>query len=134
MRRPSPDVARGAAGVLAVAGVTVVYVKWLHVSNAAIVSTTFLLIVLLVAATSRLSTAAVTSVAAMLTHRTVLKAIWGPNAVEQPEHLWTLVAQLRKKLEPDPANPQYLLSEPWVGYRFSVGESARSDSPSPPRD
>jgi two-component system KDP operon response regulator KdpE len=54
----------------------------------------------------------------VLTHRTILKAVWGPNAVEQPEHLWTLVAQLRKKIEPDPARPQYLLSEPWVGYRF----------------
>jgi two-component system KDP operon response regulator KdpE len=59
----------------------------------------------------------------VLTHRTILKAVWGPNAVEQPEHLWTLVAQLRKKIEPDPANPRYLLSEPWVGYRF-VTESA----------
>jgi two-component system KDP operon response regulator KdpE len=54
----------------------------------------------------------------VLTHRAVLKAVWGPNAVEQPEHLWTLVAQLRKKIEPDPARPQYLVSEPWVGYRF----------------
>ena len=54
----------------------------------------------------------------VLTHRAILKAIWGPNAVEQPEHLWTLVAQLRKKIEPDPGNPRYLLSEPWVGYRF----------------
>jgi len=54
----------------------------------------------------------------VLTHRAILKAVWGPNAVEQPEHLWTLVAQLRKKLEPDPATPKYLLSEPWVGYRF----------------
>jgi two-component system, OmpR family, KDP operon response regulator KdpE len=54
----------------------------------------------------------------VLTHRTILKAVWGPNAVEQPEHLWTLVAQLRKKIEPDAANPKYLLSEPWVGYRF----------------
>jgi two-component system KDP operon response regulator KdpE len=54
----------------------------------------------------------------VLTHRTILKTVWGPNAVEQPEHLWTLVAQLRKKIEPDPANPKYLLSEPWVGYRF----------------
>jgi len=54
----------------------------------------------------------------VLTHRAILKAVWGPNAVEQPEHLWTLVAQLRKKIEPDPANPRYLLSEPWVGYRF----------------
>jgi two-component system, OmpR family, KDP operon response regulator KdpE len=57
----------------------------------------------------------------VLTHRAILKAVWGPNAVEQPEHLWTLVAQLRKKIEPDPANPKYLLSEPWVGYRFATG-------------
>jgi two-component system KDP operon response regulator KdpE len=57
----------------------------------------------------------------VLTNRAILKAIWGPNAVEQPEHLWTLVAQLRKKIEPDPAAPKYLLSEPWVGYRFVAG-------------
>ncbi|MEQ1912248.1 MAG: response regulator transcription factor [Vicinamibacterales bacterium] len=56
----------------------------------------------------------------VLTHRALLKAVWGPNAVEQPEHLWTLVALLRKKIEPDPAHPRYLLSEPWVGYRFAV--------------
>ncbi len=54
----------------------------------------------------------------VLTHRAILKAVWGPNAVEQPEHLWTLVAQLRKKIERDAANPKFLLSEPWVGYRF----------------
>jgi len=54
----------------------------------------------------------------VLTHRAILKAIWGPNAVEQPEHLWTLVAQLRRKIEPDPSTPTFLLSEPWVGYRF----------------
>jgi len=54
----------------------------------------------------------------VLTHRAILKAVWGPNAVEQPEHLWTLVAQLRKKIEPDPTHPKYLVSEPWVGYRF----------------
>jgi two-component system KDP operon response regulator KdpE len=56
----------------------------------------------------------------VLTHRAILKAVWGPNAVEQPEHLWTLVAQLRKKIEPDPTRPRYLLSEPWVGYRFAI--------------
>jgi two-component system KDP operon response regulator KdpE len=56
----------------------------------------------------------------VLTHRAILKEIWGPNAVEQPEHLWTLVAQLRRKIEPNPAHPQYLLSEPWVGYRFAT--------------
>jgi two-component system KDP operon response regulator KdpE len=54
----------------------------------------------------------------VLTHRAILKEIWGSSAVEQPEHLWTLIAQLRKKIEPDSANPRYLLSEPWVGYRF----------------
>jgi two-component system KDP operon response regulator KdpE len=54
----------------------------------------------------------------VLTHRAILKEVWGPNAVEQPEHLWTLVAQLRKKIESDPSQPKYLVSEPWVGYRF----------------
>jgi two-component system KDP operon response regulator KdpE len=59
----------------------------------------------------------------VLTHRAILKAIWGPHAVEQPEHVWTLVAQLRRKIEPDPTSPQYLLSEPWVGYRLVTDES-----------
>lgn len=56
----------------------------------------------------------------VLTHRAILKAVWGVNAVDQPEHLWALVAQLRKKIEINPAEPKYLLSEPWVGYRFST--------------
>jgi two-component system, OmpR family, KDP operon response regulator KdpE len=56
----------------------------------------------------------------VLTHRAILKAVWGANAVEQPEHLWTLMGLLRKKIEPDPARPRYLLSEPWVGYRFAA--------------
>jgi len=60
----------------------------------------------------------------VLTHRAILKEVWGPNAVDQPEHLWVLVAQLRKKIEPDPAHPRYLLSEPWVGYRLAT-EAAR---------
>jgi len=56
----------------------------------------------------------------VLTHRAILKAVWGPNAVDQPEHLWVLVAQLRKKIERDPAHPRYLMSEPWVGYRLAT--------------
>ena len=61
----------------------------------------------------------------VVTHRTILKTIWGGNAVEQPEHIWVLMAQLRKKIEPDPGNPRYLLSEPFVGYRLvSTLESA----------
>ncbi len=55
----------------------------------------------------------------VLTHRVILKAIWGPNAVDQPEHLRVLIAALRKKIEPNPSTPKYILTEPWVGYRFS---------------
>lgn len=55
----------------------------------------------------------------VLTHRTILKAIWGPNAVDQPEHLRVLIGSLRKKIEPNPASPRYILTEPWVGYRFA---------------
>jgi two-component system KDP operon response regulator KdpE len=55
----------------------------------------------------------------VLTHRVILKAIWGPNAVNQPEHLRVLVNSLRRKLERDPAQPQYIRTEPWVGYRFA---------------
>jgi two-component system KDP operon response regulator KdpE len=55
----------------------------------------------------------------VLTHRTILKSIWGPHSVDQPEHLRVLIGQLRKKIEPDPARPRYLVTEPWVGYRFA---------------
>ena len=55
----------------------------------------------------------------VLTHRAILKAIWGPNAVGQPEHLRVLIASLRKKIEPEPASPRYILTEAWVGYRFA---------------
>ena len=55
----------------------------------------------------------------VLTHRTILKAIWGPHAIDQPEHLRVLLRSLRKKLEPDPSRPRYIETEPWVGYRFA---------------
>jgi two-component system KDP operon response regulator KdpE len=55
----------------------------------------------------------------VLTHRAILKAIWGPHAVDQPEHLRVLVGALRKKIEPNPSKPIYILTEPWVGYRFA---------------
>jgi two-component system, OmpR family, KDP operon response regulator KdpE len=54
----------------------------------------------------------------VLTHRTILRAIWGANAVHQPEHLRVLVAAVRRKIEPDPSAPRYIVTEPWVGYRF----------------
>jgi two-component system KDP operon response regulator KdpE len=55
----------------------------------------------------------------VLTHRTILKAIWGAHVADQPEHLRVLVGSLRKKIEPNPSTPQYILTEPWVGYRFA---------------
>ena len=55
----------------------------------------------------------------VLTHRTILKAIWGPHAGDHPEHLRVLIGSLRKKIERDPASPKYILTEPWVGYRFA---------------
>ena len=57
----------------------------------------------------------------VVTHRTLLAAIWGPNSTEQPEYLRVFVGQLRKKIESDPSSPKYLLTEPWVGYRFEPG-------------
>jgi two-component system KDP operon response regulator KdpE len=56
----------------------------------------------------------------VLTHQTILKALWGPNGSSQQEHLRVLVGQLRKKIEPDSSRPRYLITEPWVGYRFDA--------------
>jgi two-component system, OmpR family, KDP operon response regulator KdpE len=57
----------------------------------------------------------------VLTHRKLLTAIWGGNYGEQTEYLRVFVGQLRKKIEPDPASPRYILTEPWIGYRFDPG-------------
>jgi two-component system KDP operon response regulator KdpE len=57
----------------------------------------------------------------VVTHRALLAAVWGPNNTEQPEYLRVFVGQLRKKIEPDSSAPKYLLTEPWVGYRFEPG-------------
>jgi two-component system KDP operon response regulator KdpE len=57
----------------------------------------------------------------VLTHRTLLAAIWGGESVEQTEYLRVFVGQLRKKIEPDTAAPRYVLTEPWIGYRFDPG-------------
>ena len=58
----------------------------------------------------------------ILTHRALLAAIWGGESVEQPEYLRVFVGQLRKKIEADAAKPHYILTEPWIGYRFEPGE------------
>ena len=53
-----------------------------------------------------------------LTHRRLLQAVWGPDYGEETESLRVVINQLRKKLEADPARPKYIVTEPWVGYRF----------------
>jgi len=54
----------------------------------------------------------------VLTHRTILAAIWGENFTEQTEYLRVFLGNLRKKIEENPSEPKYILTEPWVGYSF----------------
>jgi len=58
----------------------------------------------------------------VMTHRALLAAVWGPNSVEQPEYLRVFVGHLRKKLEPDDDSAHYIVTEPWIGYRFEPGD------------
>lgn len=60
----------------------------------------------------------------VVTHRALLSAIWGGQSTEQVEYLRVFVGQLRKKLEPEASSPRYILTEPWVGYRFEPGEAS----------
>ncbi len=53
-------------------------------------------------------------------HGKLLQAVWGPDYGHEVEYLRVFINQLRKKLEPNPAKPRYLLTEPWVGYRFEI--------------
>lgn len=54
----------------------------------------------------------------VVTHRKLLSAVWGTNSTEQPEYLRVFIGQLRKKIEADKDSPSYILTEPWIGYRF----------------
>jgi len=65
-----------------------------------------------------------------LTHKRVLQTVWGPDYGEATENLRVVINQLRKKLEKDPAHPRYILTEPWLGYRF---QSPSSESEKRPR-
>jgi len=58
----------------------------------------------------------------VLTHRTLLGAVWGGDYTEQTEYLRVFIGQLRKKIEPEPSTPRYILTEPWIGYRFQPGD------------
>jgi two-component system KDP operon response regulator KdpE len=65
-----------------------------------------------------------------LTHRRLLQAIWGPDYGDETEYLRVTVNQLRKKIELDPSNPKYILTEPWVGYRLVIPRDARGKASS----
>jgi two-component system KDP operon response regulator KdpE len=64
----------------------------------------------------------VTHAGRVITHRQLLREVWGPAAVHETHYLRVYIGQLRQKLEPDPAQPRYLLTEPGVGYRLRVEE------------
>jgi two-component system, OmpR family, KDP operon response regulator KdpE len=58
----------------------------------------------------------------VLTRRELLQAVWGPDYGDENEYLRVFTNRLRKKIEPNPAKPRYLLTEPWTGYRFYLPE------------
>jgi two-component system KDP operon response regulator KdpE len=65
-----------------------------------------------------------------LTHRRLLQSVWGPDYGEETENLRVVINQLRKKIETDPTRPRYILTEPWIGYRFQPQRPNTSKTPS----
>ena len=57
-----------------------------------------------------------------VSHRELLQAVWGPDYGDEPEYLRVFINQVRKKIEANPAKPKYIVTEPWVGYRFVAPE------------
>lgn len=55
-----------------------------------------------------------------ITHTRLMRMVWGPDYGEETENLRVVIRQLRTKIETDPANPRYILTEPWLGYRFQI--------------
>jgi two-component system, OmpR family, KDP operon response regulator KdpE len=64
-----------------------------------------------------------------LTHKTLLQTVWGPDHGEDTENLRVVINQLRKKIEKDPTRPNYILTEPWLGYRFQLPTVASEKHP-----
>lgn len=56
----------------------------------------------------------------VLTHSAILRAVWGPGYERESQYLRVYIPQLRRKLEPDPARPRYIVTDPGVGYRFQT--------------
>jgi two-component system, OmpR family, KDP operon response regulator KdpE len=64
-----------------------------------------------------------------LTHKRVLQTVWGPDHGEETENLRVVINQLRKKIEKDPVHPRYILTEPWLGYRFQLPSTTSEKRP-----
>ncbi|MEW6130491.1 MAG: response regulator transcription factor [Acidobacteriota bacterium] len=64
-----------------------------------------------------------TNAGKVVTHRALLQAVWGSESSEQTEYLRVFINQLRRKIEPDTQHPRYIITEPWVGYRFTLHEA-----------
>jgi two-component system, OmpR family, KDP operon response regulator KdpE len=60
-------------------------------------------------------------------HRELLQAVWGPDYGDETDYLRVFINHLRKKIEPNPAHPKYILTEPWVGYRFTAPEDSKTE-------
>jgi len=71
----------------------------------------------------------VTNAGKPVSHRRLLQAVWGPDYGEETESLRVMVNQLRKKIEPDPANPRFIRTEPWIGYRFVLPQESAVKQP-----
>lgn len=56
----------------------------------------------------------------VVTHQTLLQSVWGSKSLEQGGYVRVCINQLRRKIEPDPENPRYILTVPWIGYKFAV--------------
>ena len=74
----------------------------------------------------------VSNVGKVLTHRMLLQSVWGPEYSGEAEYLRVYINRLRNKLESDPANPRFLITEPGVGYRFVAPQSDRETRQLPP--
>ena len=66
---------------------------------------------------------------APLTHVKLLRSVWGPEYGNELEYLRSYVRMLRKKIEDDPGKPDYILTEPWVGYRFRNPSDPEAQAP-----
>jgi len=69
-----------------------------------------------------------------VTHAKILRTIWGPEYADEPDYLRSYVKTLRKKIEDNPARPEYILTEPWVGYRFRDPDDPDASPPAPGED